>query len=73
MGNNKEYLLSGTGFTAYFKTIKDRNSFKKQLNDIYTEMAKDSKYKNKTALNNSIAIALAKSMKVNINLHGLQS
>ena len=62
----KEYIIVGVGYTAYFKTIKDRNSFKRQVNAIYKEMAKNPKFTNKTALHYSVSIAVAKAMDVKI-------
>ena len=61
---SEEYLISGVGFTAYFKTIEDRNSFKEKVDTIYNEMSNNSKFTNKTALHTSISIVLAKAMHV---------
>lgn len=61
---SEEYLISGVGFTAYFKTLEDRNGFKEKVDTIYIEMSKDSKFTNKTVLHTSISIAVAKSMHV---------
>ena len=61
---SEEYLISGVGFTAFFKTLEDRNSFKEKVDTIYIEMSKDSKFTNKTALHTSISIVLAKAMHV---------
>ena len=61
---SEEYLISSVGFTAYFKTLEDRNSFKEKVDTIYIEMSKDSKFTNKTVLHTSISIVLAKAMHV---------
>ena len=61
---SEEYLISGMGFTAFFKTLEDRNSFKEKVDTIYIEMSKDSKFTNKTVLHTSISIVLAKAMHV---------
>ena len=61
---SEEYLISGVGFTAFFKTLEDRNSFKEKVDTIYIEMSKDSKFTNKTVLHTSISIVLAKAMHI---------
>ena len=61
---SEEYLISSVGFTAFFKTLEDRNSFKEKVDTIYIEMSKDSKFTNKTVLHTSISIALAKAMHI---------
>lgn len=61
---SEEYLISGVGFTAYFKTIEDRNSFKEKVDTIYIEMSNNSKFTNKTVLHTSISIVVAKAMSV---------
>ena len=61
---SEEYLISGVGFTAYFKTIEDRNSFKEKVDTIYNEMSNNSKFTNKTVLHTSISIVIAKAMHI---------
>ena len=61
---SEEYLISGVGFTAFFKTLEDRNIFKEMVDTIYNEMSNNSKFTNKTVLHTSISIVLAKAMHV---------
>ncbi len=64
----KIYLIVGVGYSAHFDSIKDRNAFRKQVDEIYNTVKNDPRWANRTALHSSISVAVAKALKVKIHL-----
>jgi len=56
---NKEYLISGCGYTVYFKTLKEMNGFEKIVDGTYNEMIKSSEYNDRNLLYRCISISAA--------------
>lgn len=63
---NKEYLISGCGYTIYFNTSKEMNDFEKFVDGIYVEMSKNPEYKDKNLLYRCLSISVANRMKFRV-------
>lgn len=62
----KEFTLVGTTYSIAFKSVKERNEFKKMSKQIFKQIESNPEYENKTALMDSICIAMAKKMNLNM-------
>jgi len=70
---NKEYLISGCGYTVYFKTLKEMNGFQKFVDGIYNEMImnpqyndRNPQYNDRNLLYRCISISAANKMEFGI-------